>query len=269
MPSVNRIIYAGKHLLTYTVPRHSHASWEFIYCTGGEGVISANEFSLPYQADDVVLIPPLTPHVNESRDGFTNVHVNVVDSTLNVPVPTVVHADGTGFLLNAFNAAFFHYSDPSSRNTPLLDAYGELIVRYLSAYQSAPDHSSVVRKIEDHIIRNYPDCDFELDGYLRSLPFSYDYLRKLFKREIGVTPPPLPQRQAAGNRGVLPARRRGAHHRGDRASVRLPGAAVFLSDVQEEIRRLPLCLRPLAPARGTGPGFGQHQDPAVSLIPDA
>ena len=35
---------------------------------------------------------------------------------------------------------------------------------------------------------SYPDENFELDQYLRSLHFNYDYLRKLFKREVGVTP---------------------------------------------------------------------------------
>ena len=35
---------------------------------------------------------------------------------------------------------------------------------------------------------SYPDENFELDQYLHTLPFNYDYLRKLFKSEVGVTP---------------------------------------------------------------------------------
>ena len=35
---------------------------------------------------------------------------------------------------------------------------------------------------------NYLDSGYELDAYMRSLPFSYDYLRKLFQKEMGVTP---------------------------------------------------------------------------------
>ena len=185
---MNEIIYVGKHLLTFDVSRHVHANWEFIYCTGGRGVFHFDTQTVPYEADDVVIVPPHLPHTNKSEEGFTNIHINMVEPTLSASVPAVVHADSTGFLLNAFSAAFFHYSDPSSRSEPLLSAYGELIVRYLTAYQSAPDHSSVVREIENHIIRNYPDCDFELDEYLCTLPFSYDYLRKLFKKELGVTP---------------------------------------------------------------------------------
>ena len=33
-----------------------------------------------------------------------------------------------------------------------------------------------------------PSSSSELDAYMRSLPFSYDYLRKLFQKEMGVTP---------------------------------------------------------------------------------
>ena len=42
----------------------------------------------------------------------------------------------------------------------------------------------VVREIEQQIIANYTDSAYELDRFLRSLPFSYDYLRKLFQKEI-------------------------------------------------------------------------------------
>ena len=37
---MNEIIYAGKHLITFSVSRHAHNSWEFIYCTSGSGLLS-------------------------------------------------------------------------------------------------------------------------------------------------------------------------------------------------------------------------------------
>ena len=71
---MNEIVYAGKHLLTYAVSSHRHSDWEFIYCTGGEGRLVFNEYSIAYQAGDVVIIPPMVPHRNESEQGFTNVN---------------------------------------------------------------------------------------------------------------------------------------------------------------------------------------------------
>ncbi len=184
---MNQIIYVGKHLITYTVSRHAHTSWELIYCTSGGGVLKTDYKSLPYRTGDILVIPPNTPHTNCSDEGFTNLHIHMRDPALNISSPTVIPDDGNEFVYNAFSAAFFHFSK-SENSLPFLSAYGDLICYYISAQQVPPDHSGVVEDIINCIIRNYPDCDFELDQYLRSFPFSYDYLRKLFKKETGMTP---------------------------------------------------------------------------------
>jgi AraC-like DNA-binding protein len=185
---MNQIIYAGKHLITFAVSRHSHSSWELIYCTSGSGRLNFGDYSLPYEAGSVTVIPPFTPHANESDDGFTNIHVNMLEPALTLHSPVVLRDDSSPYVLNAFSGAFYHFSAASEQQTPLLAAYGDLIVHYLLALQETPGRSKVVEEIENSIVLNYPDCNFELDEYLRSLPFNYDYIRKLFKKEIGVTP---------------------------------------------------------------------------------
>jgi AraC-like DNA-binding protein len=185
---VNQIIYAGKHLLTYSVTRHAHASWELIYCTGGSGQFVFKTGTLPYQAHDLVIIPPQTPHQNESVTGFTNIHLNMREPRLHLQEPTLLREEGTLFLLDAFEAVFYLFSSNPAGNSRLLDAYGDLIVSLIEDRLDTPAHSSVVGDIKSMIIRNYPDEEFALDQYLHSLPFNYDYLRKLFKSEMGITP---------------------------------------------------------------------------------
>lgn len=186
---MNDIIYAGKHSLTRNVSRHAHTSWELIYCTGGCGELLFDDGTeLSYGAGTVAAIPPYLPHENRSRPGFTNIHLNVQDCTLTGKTPFLVTDDSNSFILNAFLAAFHHFYGSAGQRAMLLDIYGDLIVCYLTSYQSLPTHSRVVEEIESNIIQNYPDCNYELDSYLRSFPFSYDYLRKLFKKELGVTP---------------------------------------------------------------------------------
>ena len=63
---MNEIIYAGKHLITFSVSTHAHTSWEFIYCTSGEGQLTYKEGSISYKAGDLLLIPPMVYHRNES-----------------------------------------------------------------------------------------------------------------------------------------------------------------------------------------------------------
>lgn len=185
---MNQLIYAGKHLLTYSVSRHAHSSWELIYCTGGEGRLVFDTHTLPYQQGDLVVIPPLVSHRNESETGFTNIHLNLVEPMLNLKEPTLIREDGNHFLLDAFSAAFYLFGSAPGKQSILLASYSNLIVNLILANLDAPAHSPIVEEIESCIIRSYPDESFELDRYLQSLPFNYDYLRKLFKQETGVTP---------------------------------------------------------------------------------
>ena len=185
---MNNIVYVGKHSITYHVPIHEHDSWEMIYCTSDSGTFEFKDFSLPYTAGEIVVIPPMMPHLNISQTGFTNIHLNMTDTTLNIHQPTVIHDDSNRSLFHAFSGAYYHYYENASQKELLLSAYGNLIVTCLIACQETPSVSKIVREIEASISRHYADSSYALDEYLKSLPYSYDYLRKLFQKELGVTP---------------------------------------------------------------------------------
>ena len=186
---MNDIIFVGKHTTIFAVSRHVHDSWEYVYCTAGGGTfIFEDGTQLPYHKGDVVVIPPLIPHANESQQGFNNIHINMASPILTLKEPTIIADDSNQFVLNAFNAAFYHFYTERRERTGLLSAYGNLISYYLIAYQTGTPRSSIVDEIERSIINHYSDCNYKLDDYLDSLPFSCDYLRKLFQKEFGVTP---------------------------------------------------------------------------------
>ena len=184
---MNHIIYAGKHALTWMVSQHLHKGWELIYCTSGEGEMVFEDRRLSYGVNDVAIIPPMVPHSNISAEGFTNIHLNLTDAALTYTEPMIVRADSNGFLLDAFKAAFYYYSEASGGRT-LLPIYGQLIVAYLTSYQPGRRYSEVIQQIEDNILQHYPDCSYDLNAYLGSLPFNTEYVKKLFKKETGLTP---------------------------------------------------------------------------------
>lgn len=184
---MNNIIYVGKHALTWTVSRHMHKGWELIYCTSGSGEMIFEDRTLGYGAHDVALIPPMLPHSNQSVEGFTNIHMNLMDAALPSTEPLIIRADSTGFLLDAFKAAFYYYSE-AAVGRALLPIYGQLITAFLTAYQPFRHYSEVVQQIEDNILHHYPDCSYDLNAYLSSLPFNTEYLKKIFKKETGLTP---------------------------------------------------------------------------------
>ena len=185
---MNKVVYVGRHALTYTVSSHFHKSWEFIFCTSGSGEIICDNKTLSYTANEIAVIPPLLPHSNVSTTGFTNIHVNLDDVAFSQTEPQIISADSKGFLLNAFTAAFYYYSSACEEGKPLLPIYGQLIAAYMPTSQPEHRRSDIVQKIEHHILENYPDCGYDVNLYLSSLPFSPEYLKKLFKKETGLTP---------------------------------------------------------------------------------
>ena len=185
---MNDIIYVGKHALTMDVKEHIHESWELIYCTGGEGILVFGNRKLIYTEDSIAIIPPMISHSNRSEQGFTNVHINMIDSTLKYREPVVIPRESNEFLRQAFYAAFYYYSNGGIGRTTVLPVYGQLIVTTLQALDEDAVYSDVVRQIVNHILKNYPDTNYDLNAYLQSLPFSFEYLKKMFRNEVGMTP---------------------------------------------------------------------------------
>ncbi|PWM73789.1 MAG: AraC family transcriptional regulator [Bacillota bacterium] len=186
---MNGITFAGKQLKTFNVLAHAHEDWELIYCTGGAGEILWQNEKTAYTEGDALVIPPHLLHCNYSNKGFTNVHIRIEnDCTLVADGVTKVSDDADRHIRTCFEAAFFHFNGDADKRAVLLSAYGNLIVSYLAAFRGRSVLSAVTEKIKADIVKNFPSADYKLDAFLHSLPFNYDYLRKLFKRETGITP---------------------------------------------------------------------------------
>lgn len=185
---MNDIVFAGKHVLTYNVSRHKHKTWELIYCTGDSGRLIFSDREMPYAEGDIVVIPPDMPHENVSSEGFTNIHLNVDNATLAYRQPTIVHDDGNHSLLHLFADAYYLFCGNPERRAALLSSYGNLIVRHISLSQATRPRNRIVEEIEQSIVQNYANPNYELDEVLSAMPYCYDYLCRLFRQEVCTTP---------------------------------------------------------------------------------
>lgn len=186
---MNDIIYVGKHSLTYSVTKHLHKNWELIYCTSGQGELVYAGRIYPYEEDTVTIIPPNCPHINKSDGGFTNIHTQISDAALNITEPVVITGLKNKNLRNAFEGLFYYYSEGNSESGVLLPIYSQLIITMIEAMISRDEkYTDVVRQIVDEILKNYPDPNFDLNGCLHSYSFSTEYLKRIFKQELGMTP---------------------------------------------------------------------------------
>ena len=186
---MNSILFVGEHPKTYDVRWHTHEHWEYVYCTSGKGAFRfENGAALNYQAGDVVVIPPRTVHANSSGEGFTNIHITMADPSF--PYRTVFRIaddEGENVKMAFLQAKYFYMGDIKNADL-VLAALGDLIVSYMIVCRSNSEFSEPVEKIRESIRRNYSRSDYALDEVIRNMPFHYDYLRKLFKKEVGVSP---------------------------------------------------------------------------------
>ncbi len=186
---MNSILYVGEHSKTYDVQWHTHDEWELVYCTGGEGAFAfENGAMINYRRGDVVVIPPRVRHANSSADGFTNIHMRMDAPAFHAKSAFRLAEDPEGRFAFTFREAKYYYQSDISKRELVLEALGDLISSYLMVYLSNSGYSEPVEQIRVAIMHSYTQPDFALDAAIRELPFHYDYLRKLFKKEVGVTP---------------------------------------------------------------------------------
>lgn len=185
---MNEVSYIGKHTFSLDIPIHIHDSWEFIYCTSGTGTLFFKDNEIEYKEGDVAIIPPNFPHSNNSSTGFTNIYINMNNASLTYKEPLIISDDASRHILDAFNSLHYYYYSNNPRKSLIISSLGMLIVTYFVAHQEASGVSAIVQKIEANILENFADCYYNLNDYLRQFHFNNDYIRKLFKRELGVTP---------------------------------------------------------------------------------
>lgn len=186
---MNTILFVGEHPKTYDVRWHTHEHWELVYCTSGKGAFRfANGMVMTYQAGEVVAIPPQTVHANSSSEGFTNIHITMAEPSFPYKSAFRIADDEEGNVRMAFQQARYFYMGDIKNAELVLAALGDLIVSYMIVCRSNAEFSEPVEKIRASIRRNYSRPDYALDEVMHSMPFHYDYLRKLFKKEVGVSP---------------------------------------------------------------------------------
>lgn len=185
---MNNILFVGEHFRIYDVQWHQHDCWELVYCTEGQGCFEfENGTTIQYKAGELVAIPPEERHTNTSSQGFNNIYLTM-DDTVFPHRGAFRVCDEDGNLNHAFSQAKYYYLSDINKRELVLGALGELIASYIIVFRSKDEFSTPVERIRTLILRNYADPNFALDQAVREMPFHYDYLRKLFKKEMGITP---------------------------------------------------------------------------------
>lgn len=132
---------------------------------------------------EVTVVPP---YCGQTGSGGLRIFIEQALTPLkNVCVVRGGEADGIKFA--AEQAAV--YFGQGGKSEAVLDALGGLIVGYINVYTGGGnEYSPVVKTVLADVEKNISNPTYSLEAALKRLPLNYDYVRKLFKRETGLTP---------------------------------------------------------------------------------
>jgi AraC-like DNA-binding protein len=181
---MNDIIFAGNVPNKSERDLHSHKGYEII-CAESDGEIKSSE-NFSYKQGEIIIIPPLIKHSHVACKSYLSV---VLEHAL-LPIKSVLAFAPDNFEAIAYackQAEFYFHSD-RNKFYGVVNALGELIAAYVAAYASGSGYSPVVKTVMADIDKNVSSSAYSLEDCIGALPLNYDYVRKLFKKETGLTP---------------------------------------------------------------------------------
>ncbi len=185
---MNDVIMTVRDAPASSAPRHEHPQWELFYCTQGAGRFIFDDLELPYQAGDVIVIPAGLPHAHPAAEESGCISLYVTNATLSFRQPMALQDDENQSLLHLFEDAHYLFHHHPEQRESLLPAYGHLIAQHISLRRTASPRNLLVEELAQSIMQSFANPNYDLDGLLRSAPYCYDYLCRLFRQEMKVTP---------------------------------------------------------------------------------
>lgn len=182
---MNTIVYAGTQRERALALAKQKDIWLLIRrADAGELYIDGR--SERYERGDVIAVPPGCECQCTECGG--DVYVLIENAALPLRSPNAVREVHGGGFEHAFMQAEYYLSAGGTKNAAVLAALGDLITGYIAAQDGAAALSPIVESVRADILANYADPSYALDAFMRTLPLSGDYVRKLFKSQTGVTP---------------------------------------------------------------------------------
>ncbi|MDE5942597.1 MAG: AraC family transcriptional regulator, partial [Clostridia bacterium] len=96
--------------------------------------------------------------------------------------------DVRGEIAKIAEQARFYAQSQLTKKQLILSALGGLLTGFATAFAEDNNYSPVTQTVRSEILNNLSNVTFSLEATIKKLPLNYDYVRKLFQKEVGVTP---------------------------------------------------------------------------------
>ena len=191
---MNHLLNIGSIANYAGVASHTHTVWEMVYYTQGAVCLTVGEASFNLGPHTLVCQPHYVHHAEHGRELFGNYYFSVAaflperfGAVQNQPIivpDTFNHAMQSQIeqLNYVFNAKASNYSAICEA---VLNTISQYVLGQMSASRPANPY---IEKLKNIIFTHASDCDFTLEQAFAEIPYSADYLRILFRQEMGMSP---------------------------------------------------------------------------------
>lgn len=178
---MNNIAYAGN----YSTKEESSKYFEIIL-PNGNGTVICDDFQKEFSKGDIIVVPPFTDF--SFSEEISGLQVRLEQAFLPVKELTVFTDDNNDGIRHAVIQAQDYFKSSLAKKDIILSALGNLLAGYVTAFCIKTEFSPVVELVRADVAGNISNPTYALDNFIKKLPLNYDYVRKLFKKEVGATP---------------------------------------------------------------------------------
>lgn len=178
---MNRIVFAGE-AESVSAPRAE--KYYTVIIPDGECTLECEKEIKELENGVIAVIPPLLKYAVRGRA----LCIRLEQALLPFKEIRIINDDKSCGIEHAARQALEYFNAENSTRDGILAALGSLIAAYLTAFAGGGNLSPVVVTVRNEIQKNLSTPSFSLEDSIKKLPLNYDYVRKLFKKEMGVTP---------------------------------------------------------------------------------
>lgn len=181
----------SRNMLTYA-GAHRHTSYEVILNREGTGSITIGDRTEPFFPGSIHVIPPDTPHIKESKDGFRDIFLRTEMLYPNT-VQTTQHNglslsdDSQKTMDTMLELLVFRYCLHNENDSVLLAMY-DLTLRLLDEFCVKTVYDPVVESLIRRLMLSFHDPEFSATAILHESGYHIDHIRRLFIAATGKTP---------------------------------------------------------------------------------
>lgn len=168
---------------------HFHAVWEIVLNLQGSGTVVVDGNSYPFRENSIICMPPYSHHTKYSDCYFKDIYMLV--DTLRLPsgnqVITLQDDEENNIRSLFFMALEFFYKKEDGYQY-IVNSLMHSMYQIILSRTERQEKNSAVERFKNDLIKNFTNPEYTLADAMKSIPYSMDHFRRLFKADTHMTP---------------------------------------------------------------------------------